>query len=242
MKQPLFVLAICTITTFAMGWFGHRVFSKSVAPSPSPEQTILKEPLKKIDSPVVELKDTLLAKSSITPVPKIMEPDNNLPTSNIILTSATNDTLWNDAMEIIVKSPDGSIDIKRKFKPTKTFNDFAVTEKFKGKPAKELNFSTCKYGKLYKTASIKAVKSGPVFAGRFAFAKIDCGLGCYSSTIIDLKTGKVYDGPHASSGYKFKLNSRLLIINPPPSNGFYTPCEDCEPVLFEWTGKEFKKL
>ncbi len=240
MKQPLFVLAICTITTFAMGWFGHRVFSKSTAPPP--EQSILKEATKKIDSPVIELKDTLLVKSTVIPIPKISEQENNLPKSNIILTSATNDTLWNDALEIIVKSPDGSIEIKRKFKPAKTFDDFEVTEKFKGKPAKDLNFSTCKYGKLYKTASKKALKSGAVFAGRFAFAKINCGTGCYSSTIIDLKTGKVYDGPHASSGYKYKLNSRLLLINPPHSNGYYTPCEDCEPVLYEWTGKEFRKL
>ncbi len=240
MKQPLLVLAICTITTFAMGWFGHRVFSKSTAPSP--EQSILKEEIKKIDTPVIEPKDTLLAKSAIAPLPKITEQDNNIPKTNIILTSATNDTLWNDDVEIIVKSPDGSINIKRRFKPAKTFNDFAVTEKFKGKPVKELNFSTCKYGKLYKTASKKALKTGPVFAGRFAFASIKCGSGCFSSTIVDVKNGKVYDGPHASSGYKFKLNSRLLIINPPPSNGLYTPCEDCEPVMYEWTGKEWKKL
>lgn len=240
MKHPLIVLAICTITTFAMGWFGHRVFSKSTAPAL--EQTILKESIKKIDSPAVTVKDTLLAKSADTITPKISEQDNNLSKPNIILASATSDTLWNDASEIIVKSPDGSIDIKRKFNPAKTFKDFAVTEKFKSKPAKELDFSTCKYGKLYKTASKKAVGSGAVFAGRFAFASIECGTGCYSSTIIDLKTGKVYDGPHASSGYQYKLNSRLLIVNPPPSNGFYSPCEDCAPEVYEWTGKEFKKI
>ena len=240
MKQPLIVLAICTITTFAMGWFGHRVFSKSTAPAPV--QSILKDEIKKIDSPLIQVKDTLVAKADSPSIPKLIEQENNLPKSNIILTSATNDTLWNDAMEIIVKSPDGSIDIKRKFKPSKTFKDFPVTEKFKGKPAKELNFSTCKYGKLYKTASKKALKSGPVFAGRFAFASINCGTGCYSSTIIDMKTGKVYDGPHASSGYQYKLNSRLLIVNPPPPGGFYTPCEVCEPVMYEWTGKEWKKL
>jgi len=240
MRQPLFVLAICTITTFAMGWFGHRVFTKST--TPPPEHIILKDAIKKIDSPVVELKDTLVAKSTVPPVPKIIEQANNLSKPNIILTSATSDTLWNDATEVIVKSPDGSIDIKRKFKPAKTFKDFPVTEKFKGKPAKELNFSTCKYGKLYKTASKKALKSGAVFAGRFAFASISCGSGCYSSTVIDMKTGKVYDGPHASSGYQYKLNSRLLIINPPPPGGFYTPCEECEPLMFEWTGKEFRKL
>jgi len=142
---------------------------------------------------------------------------------------------------VIVKTPDGSIDIKRRFILNKTFKDFPA-EKMKGKTANELDFSTCKYGKLYKTASKKAIAKGIVFAGRFAFASINCGTGCYSSTIIDTKTGKVYDGPHSSSGYQYKANSRLLIINPPQADGFYTPCEYCEPEAYVWTGKEFKKL
>ena len=240
MKQPLIVLAICALTTFTMGWFGHRVFSKSV--TPPTEQTIRPEPTKKIDSPAVIVKDTLLAKAPDTIPQKLEEPENLASKSTIILASATIDTLWNDEKEVIVKTPDGSIDIKRRFILNKTFKDFPAGEKFKGKLPKELDFSTCKYGKLYKTASKKAVAKGIVFAGRFAFASINCGTGCFSSTIIDMKTGKVYDGPHASSGYQYKASSRLLIINPPQPDGFYTPCEYCEPEAFVWTGKEFKKL
>ncbi len=240
MKHPLLVLGISAIATFTMGWFGHRVFSKSMAQAQVP--TTVSDPEIKKDSQIKYVPDTLLGKRFDTTSIKLpVEPAANEKPA-IILASATIDTLWEDNKEIILKLPDGSLDVRRKFNPTKKFGDFWVAERFKGKPVAILDFSTSKYGKLYKTASKKAIEKGPVFAGHFAFARVDCGTGCYASTIIDLKTGKVYDGPHASSGYQYKINSRLLVINPPQADGFYTPCDYCEPELYLWTGKSFKKI
>ena len=240
MKHPLIVLGISTIATFTMGWFGHRVFSKSLVPAQVP--STVSDPAIKKDSQVKYVPDTLLGKRFDTTSIKFPVQPTADEKPAIILASATLDTLWEDEREIILKSPDGSLDVRRKFKPHKNFGDYWVPGRFKGKPATVLDFSTSKYGKLYKTASKKAIEKGAVFAGEFAFASVDCGTGCYACTIIDLKTGKVYDGPHASSGYKYKINSRLLIINPPQADGSYTPCDYCDPELYLWTGKSFKKI
>lgn len=236
MKNPLIVLAVCAITTFTMGWFGHRVFSKTKAKA-AQQQANVPQPVNKPDTNRVLLPDTLLAQKADSN----SKPLEETSPSPVILASSKNDTLWNDENEMVVKAPDGTVEIKRRFKWTKTFKDFAA-EKQKIKRTPPLDYSTSKYAKLYKGPTKKTVENGPNFADRFAFASIDCGEGCFSCTITDLKTGKVYDGPHASGGYLFKLNSRLLIVNPPPPDGFYEPCELCEPLMFVWTGKEFKKI
>lgn len=240
MKHPLLILAIATIATFTMGWFGHRVYSKSITQEKEPMPAV--KPINKTDSPAHLMYDTLLAKKTDSVSLTIQEPDNNSAKPTVILASTVTDTLWSDEKEIILKTPDGSLDIRRRFIPSKKFGDFLITDKFKGKPVKILDYTTSKYGKLYKDGSKKAVEAGAVFAGRFAFASVDCGSGCFASTIIDLKTGNVYDGPHASTGYQYKINSRLLIVNPPQPDGYYTPCDYCEPELYVWTGKSFKKI
>lgn len=241
MKNPLIVLLICAITTFTMGWFGHRVFSKSRAKTLQQQQEqIVPEQTKKADTPKISAPDTMVAKKADTNVVKPIE-ETNPAAPPIILASAVNDTLWNDDKEVIIKSPDGSVEIKRKFKTSKSFKDFPA-EKLTIKGSKPLDFSTSKYGKLYKTATKKSADKGINFGGRYSFVSIECGEGCFSSTIVDMKTGKVYDGPHASGGYLFKSSSRLLIVNPPQPDGFYEPCELCEPILYVWSGKEFKKL
>ena len=225
-----------------MGWFGHRVYSKSMAHQ---KESIV--PASKLvngadTNSIHTIPDTLLAlkKDSSNSVAQFTEKNTTAP--NIILASNTIDTLWSDDKETILKMLDGSLDIRRKFTATKSFEDFSVNGKWKGNSIKILDFTTSKYGKLYKAESKKSLEIGAVFAGRFAFTAVDCGMGCFASTIIDLKTGNVYDGPHASIGYKYKLNSRLLIVNPPDSTGYYFPCDYCEPELYVWTGKSFKKI
>jgi uncharacterized lipoprotein NlpE involved in copper resistance len=152
------------------------------------------------------------------------------------------DTVFNDELELVIKETDGTIIVLRKFSPKKTFKDFTVEEKFDGLPPKELNFSFCKYGKLYKTASKEAADNGADFAGHYSFARMGCGTNCQVSTIIDLKTGNVYAGPEAAGGYDYKLDSRILIVNPPDSNGLYQPCQYCTPEQYLWTGSSFKRL
>jgi hypothetical protein len=152
------------------------------------------------------------------------------------------DTVFNDELEVVIKELDGTINVLRKFSPKKTFKDFIVAEKFDGLIPKQLNFSFCKYGKLYKTASRQSTDNGANFAGHYAFTRIGCGMNCHVSTIIDLKTGNVYAGPEAAGGYDYKLDSKILIVNPPDSNGLYQPCPYCTPEQYLWTGSSFKRL
>ena len=240
MKHPLFILAISAIATFTMGWFGHRVFLNSQQPEKISSQ--IPTPSLEKDSLIHLTTDAQLVKTFDSSSIKLTTPDSNSSTTIIVQASAKTDTLWDDEKEIVIKTPDGSVEILRKFRPLKSFKDFIVTEKFKKKPVTILDFSTSKYGKLYKTETKKSLASGQVFAGHYSFTCSDCGLGCFASTIVDLKTGNVYDGPHASLGYEYKLNSRLLIINPPATEGYYAACDYCEPELYVWTGKSFKKI
>ncbi|MCU4189185.1 hypothetical protein M9Q43_08420 [Flavobacterium sp. HXWNR29] len=52
------------------------------------------------------------------------------------------------------------------------------------------------------------------------------------SVIIDRRTGKIYDAPNSELGYKFKADSRMLIVNPPDSLGFYDDCSYCIPKIY----------
>jgi hypothetical protein len=146
------------------------------------------------------------------------------------------DTLINDDFEIITKKSDGSVGVLRKFNPKKTFKDFPATEVFTGESPKTLNYSTCKYGRLFRSVTKSVVKEGANFAGHYAFARMGCGTSCRVSTITDLTTGNVYAGPEATGGYEFKIDSRLIVVNPPDSIGLYYPCFYCTPQQYFWTG------
>ena len=154
------------------------------------------------------------------------------------------DTVLNDDFELVVKDADGQVSIWRKFNPQKTFKDYPVSKIFSGHIPKKLNFSNCKYGKIYKTASRQAADEGANFAGHYAFAMIGCGTNCQVSTIIDLKTGDVYAGPDASGGYEYRLSSKILIVNPTDSNCLYSPqCPtNCKPELYLWINNTFKLI
>jgi hypothetical protein len=50
--------------------------------------------------------------------------------------------------------------------------------------------------------------------------------------IIDRLTGKIYQSPTLSLGYKFKSDSRMLIVNPPNEMGFYDDCSNSKPIIY----------
>ena len=56
-------------------------------------------------------------------------------------------------------------------------------------------------------------KGGINFAGHYCFVYWGCGSDCQHGAIVDVKTGKVYDGPTAGSLFEYKPWSRLLIVN-----------------------------
>ena len=151
------------------------------------------------------------------------------------------DTLSKTADTIIVK--DGqSNDTLVKYKPL-AFKDYAVkTEEIK--LGKKLDFSNYEYKKMYITATTNDVKENGVnFSGHYSFSYWGCGSPCKLSAVVDLKTGKVYNGLPSGVGYSFKKDSRLMVVNPPDSTNWYDiTVPYAIPEEYEWTGTEFKRI
>ncbi len=132
---------------------------------------------------------------------------------------------------------------KEKFSYTIDYGKYIV-DTFSGKRAK-INYSSSKTAKRFRSTIRWSIDNfGTDFAGHYNLAMWGCGTDCLNGAITDLKTGRVYDIPPASLDYKFKQNSRLLVINPPDSLGYYDSCSYCEPELWLWNDnkKKFEKL
>lgn len=152
------------------------------------------------------------------------------------------DTVFKDGSEAVVLHPAGYVEILRQFHPEKSFEDYPVTGRYTG-PVPALNFRTCEYGKRYITMTRYGVQEGVQFAGYYAFARWGCGAPCQMCAIIDLRTGNVYAGPYATGGYEYRVDSRILVVNPPDSSGHYFANGVFPgPEQYLWTGTEFKRL
>jgi hypothetical protein len=152
------------------------------------------------------------------------------------------DTLYQDANRLVVRDR-SSTDTLLKFNPAIDSELYSVKVEDVPLP-KKLDFSGFEYKRRYHTTTQYSIdRDGVNFAGHFCFVYWGCGSPCQMSAVVDLKTGKVYDGPTASNGYGFKKDSRLLIINPPDLNGWYY--KDVfwqQPSLLLWTGRKFIAL
>lgn len=83
--------------------------------------------------------------------------------------------------------------------------------------------------------------TGLNFAGHYCFVYWGCGSNCQNSAVVDLKTGTVYPAITASMGFKFKNNSRLVIVNPGQTAD---SCAFCAQEYWLWNDhvKAFRKL
>jgi hypothetical protein len=101
------------------------------------------------------------------------------------------------------------------------FNDYPVTDKFKGKPA--LPIISQPRARLFQTMIRLQAAHEPNFAGLYTLATWGCGAGCRGFAVIDARTGKVYFNPKAlnvatvpfqdEDSLQFRLDSRLLILS-----------------------------
>jgi len=89
---------------------------------------------------------------------------------------------------------------------------YPVKQVYKGKPA-PVNLKSHKNARNFRTRLRAAARPGPKFAGRFAVAIWGCGTSCQQIALIDARTGRVSFGPSAAHGARYRLRSRLLIVN-----------------------------
>ena len=136
-------------------------------------------------------------------------------------------------------------------RPLPKFEDFNVTEVYKGPPAQPVLSSA--YARAFRTRIREAAAKGPNFAGHYTIAQWGCGSTCVSIATINEKTGVVFDGPfsilgfgpfykyvdvtdYSQMGLTFRTDSRLLIVRGCAED------EDCASFYYEWTGSKFKLL
>ena len=126
---------------------------------------------------------------------------------------------------------------------TPRFEDFAVTEKFTGKPA------TVKFvsrdARRYRTVIREGAREGPNFAGHYTIVTWGCGAGCVQFVIVDAKSGAIYsprfyvaprmhfdeETQQPDEPLRFRIDSKLLIVSGSPNEkneGIY---------YYEWDGR-----
>jgi hypothetical protein len=168
--------------------------------------------------------------------------DNETNTIGATNNLSKSDTIYKDDKTIIIKTKK-SVDTLIKFYSNINDSLYVV------KPEKiilntKLDFTHYEYKKMFITATKEGVaEEGVNFAGHFCFVYWGCGSPCKLSAVVDMKTGKAYNGINSEIGYEFKKDSKLLIVNPPDSTGWYNKNEIWQhPSQYIWTGSKFIKL
>lgn len=129
-----------------------------------------------------------------------------------------------------------------------SFEDFAVTSSFTGKPAAP-DLTSHPQAPHFRTVLRQESSRGPNFAAHYTVVQIGCGTGCNHVAVVDARSGKVFF-PHRLSvvhtarwwhepfGLKFLPSSRLAIVYGQANS------EDAPFGIsyFEWTGRDFKLL
>ena len=94
------------------------------------------------------------------------------------------------------------------------FKDFPSLEVYKGKVA-AVDLKSYPEAHKYRTRLQDGVKVGPNFAGHYVVVTIGCGANCQSQWIVDANNGKVLGRFFSSLGAAYRIDSTLLILNPP---------------------------
>ena len=139
--------------------------------------------------------------------------------------------------------PESLTSAKRKmFEYPYKYNDFKI-DTFSSKKAL-IDFNSNKQANKYKSAIVWSYnKFGLEFGGYYGLARWGDGPNTLHGVIIDFRDGKIYDLPDGSLDYGYQKDSRLLIVNPPDSLGFYDDCFYCKPEVWIWneSAKKFEK-
>jgi hypothetical protein len=91
---------------------------------------------------------------------------------------------------------------------------YPATERFQGKPA-AVNLASHKDARTFRTRLREGAATGPNFAGHMTVILWGCGTSCQMVALVDARNGRVFFGPEAAAGAKYRIDSRLLVVNAP---------------------------
>jgi hypothetical protein len=66
---------------------------------------------------------------------------------------------------------------------------------------------------MFRTRITEGCKDGINFAGYYTLIYWGCGTSCQYGVIVNIKTGKIFDGYQSSLGSEFKKDSESIIMN-----------------------------
>lgn len=121
---------------------------------------------------------------------------------------------------------------------------FPAGAPFKGKPA-AVNLASHKDARMFRTRLREGAATGPNFAGHMTVVMWGCGTSCQMVALVDARNGRVYFGPNASLGAKYRVESRLLVLNPPEEvkKDYGDPPPDWgRPEYYVWNNGRLDKI
>lgn len=83
---------------------------------------------------------------------------------------------------------------------------------------------------------------GPNFAGHYTVVSWSCGIHCRELMIVDARSGRVFAGAAAPGPVRFRLDSRLLVVESPHPAGPRARCSGCGTSYFVWENERLVLL
>lgn len=122
------------------------------------------------------------------------------------------------------------------------FEDVPAVPEGGGPPA-AVDLESHPRARTFRTALTRGAAEGPNFAGHYTVVAWGCGSMCQDFMIVDSRTGEVFDGRTTALGVEHRLESRLLVLNPPArveESGCLAP--ECATQYLLWTGSRLEAV
>jgi hypothetical protein len=113
------------------------------------------------------------------------------------------------------------------------FEDHPVLDRLEGAAA-PIDLDSHPAARRFRDALTAGAARGPNFAGRYTVVAWRCGTACQQAMVVDAASGRVLTQLEAPLGFHFRIDSRLLVLNPPDSLAA-SPCPTCGTEYHLWT-------
>jgi hypothetical protein len=125
--------------------------------------------------------------------------------------------------------------------PPPRFEDYPVEEIYRG-PVAPVNLTGRPELIRFQHVLASVAAAGPNFAGRYALVPADCGPGCIDVMLVDLGTGSVQHLLSGVAPVHYRLESRLLVVEPRLSAPGEPRCAECSAAYHVWQGDRLEQL